>query len=99
MIWAELSIPKQKSLYAHSYRLPNNDPHKNLVQSLQKLYQTKPNHIRVLLAGDFNFPSNSWSDMGIPSVLHLYVYGYKVNQLFLDAINDAGLEQLVNKLT
>ena len=67
MIWARLSTPKQKPLYLCSlYRIPNNDsrPILSLIVSLQKLHQMVPSP-GILLAGDLNLPSVTWSDGGI----------------------------------
>ena len=51
----------------------------------------------VLLSGDFNFPSISWLEGGI--INSCTAYGYGINQLFLDTINEYGLEQLITQPT
>ena len=97
MIWAIFSTPKQKPLYlciCSFYRISNNDlsPILSLRESLQKLHQMVPNP-GVLLYGNFNLPSITWSDRGI--INSCPTYGHEINQLFLDAVNEYGLEQLI----
>ena len=95
MIWAKLSTPKQKPLYLCSlYRIPNNDSSSisSLSVSLQKLHQIVPNP-EILLSGDLNLPSITWSDGGV--INSCPTYGHGINQLFLDTVNEYGLEQLI----
>ena len=88
--------PKQKPLYLCSfYRIPNNDssPILLLRESLQKLHHMVSSP-RILLSGDLNLPSITWSDGGI--INPCPTYGHEINQLFLD---EYGLEQLINQPT
>ena len=48
----------------------------------------------IIIAGDFNLPSIMWSDTGA-SVTPSPAYGRELNSLFLEIIDDYGLEQLV----
>jgi len=52
----------------------------------------------ILISGDFNFPDISWSD-STGTVNSSPAYGYEVNQMFLDVIQDHGLDQLVTEAT
>ena len=79
MIWAKLSTPKQKPLYLCSlYRIPNNDssPISSLSVSLQKLVSNP----EILLSGDLNLPSITWSDGGV--INSCPTYGHGINQLY-----------------
>ena len=99
MIWAKISIAKQKPLFLCSfYRIPNNDssPILLLTESLQKLHQMVPCP-GILLCGDFNLPSIMWLDGGIINLCP--TYGHEINQLFLDTVNEYGLEQLITQPT
>ena len=99
MIWVKLSTPKQKPLYLCSlYRIPNSDSRSilSLSVSLQKLHQMVPSP-RILLAGDLNLPSVTWSDGS--TINPCPIYGHGINQLFLDTINEYGLEQLITQPT
>ena len=99
MIWAKLSTPKQKPLYFCSfYRIPSIDscPIISLHETLLKLHQMVPNP-EVLISGDFNFLGISWLEGGI--INSFLAYGYSINQLFLDTINEFGLEQLITQPT
>ena len=58
----------------------------NLQQSL-----LSPN---IIIGGDFNLPSVMWSDDGT-SIMPSPTYGREINDLLLNLINDASLEQLV----
>ena len=48
--------------------------------------------------GDFNFPSVVWSD-GQGLLNPNPTYGCELNNVFLETINDGGLEQYVTKPT
>ena len=52
---------------------------------------------RILLCGDFNLPSITWLDGGI--INSCPTYDHEINQLFLDTINEFGLEQLITQIT
>ena len=52
---------------------------------------------KVLLSGDFNFPDISWLEGGIINSCPAYCYG--IDQLFLNTINEYGLEQLITQPT
>ena len=47
----------------------------------------------ILLSDDLNLPSITWSDGGI--VNSCPTYGHGINELFLDTVNEYGLEQLI----
>ena len=52
----------------------------------------------IIIAGDFNLPSIMWSDTGA-SITSSPAYGRELNSLFLEIIDDYGLEQLVYQPT
>ena len=45
------------------------------------------------VSDDLNLPSITWSDGGI--INSCSTYGHGINQLFLDTVNEYGLEQLI----
>ena len=47
----------------------------------------------IILTGDFNFPSISWCNGSGQLSLYPPTYGSELNNLFLDVVNDVGLEQ------
>ena len=49
----------------------------------------------ILLSGDLNLLSITWSDGGIINSCPTYGHGIIFNQLFLDTVNKYGLEQLI----
>ena len=69
-----------------------------LNKSFTKLFKREAAYPIVSLAGDFNFPDVAWSD-GHSLVKPNPSYGYEINDLFLDFINDYNLEQLIHKPT
>ena len=56
-----------------------------------QLNHSSPN---IIIAGDFNLPSIMWSDTGA-SITSSPAYARELNSLFLEIIDDYGLEQLV----
>ncbi|XP_072041432.1 uncharacterized protein [Amphiura filiformis] len=97
-IWCKISVVGSKPMYIGSFYRPTNDrlePLNELNESLSKLSQNGglPN---VILAGDLNCPSIDWDDH---IVLPNPQYGYAVNRLLLDTVNDHGLHQHVHKPT
>ena len=56
--------------------------------------KTLPN---ILLIGDFNFPGITWNS-GYGQI-STPTYGSRLNSLFLEIINDVGLEQFVHQAT
>ena len=68
-----------------------------LDESIDKLIR-KHQNCNFILAGDFNLPSIGWSD-GQGTILPNPIYGYNLNEVFIDAINNHNLEQFVNSPT
>jgi len=62
-----------------------------MCESLQKLFQTKSNDIRILIGGDFNLPSISWLDVG--NINASPTYTYELNQKLLETINNLTIGQ------
>ena len=52
----------------------------------------------IILAGDFNLPSITWED-GIGQIGVNPIYGREVNSMFLDLVNEFGLEQQMYECT
>ena len=69
-----------------------------LNKSFTKLFKRESSYPVVLLADDFNFLDVAWSD-GHGLVKPNLLYGYEINNLFLDFINDYNLEQLIHEPT
>ena len=97
LIWAKIMLPNIRPIYLCSFYRPpdsNLNPILQLQCSLNKLAERSPHMPTILLLGDFNFPSIVWSDgHGQPGPSPSY--GNELNNLFLETINDAGLEQFV----
>ena len=79
------------------YRPPNNltAPISELRDSLNKLLDQKPG---IISAGDFNLPAIQWEE-GMGCIQSSSTYRNDVNYLFIETINDSGLEQLVTQPT
>ena len=97
-IWTK-AIAGSKPLYIGSiYRPPNSDvePLETLDHTLCHLTQKSfPN---ILLTGDFNLPSISWSDDNY-TIQSTPAYGTEVNNKMLDIVNDHSLSQHVHEPT
>jgi hypothetical protein len=98
VVWCKICIVGSKPLYVGSYYRPTYDkpePLQELNISLSKLSKngSLPN---VLLGGDFNLPDIEWENNTIKSNPQ---YGYKVNRLLLDTLEEHGLHQCVRKPT
>ena len=50
---------------------------------------------RIILAGNLNLPNIHWEE-GLRHINLSPVYGYELNSLFKEIMNDYGFEQLVN---
>ena len=102
MIWGKLHIHNQKPLHICSfYRPPNSSssPIISLQNCLSQLYsEDSENSPCLLVGGDFNFPNISWQD-GYANIDPSPTYGTDINQIFVDTINDHGLEQLISAPT
>jgi len=99
MVWGKLQIHNQKPLHICSfYRPPDTSlsPIIELNNCLLQLHTSDPeNFPHLLIAGDFNFPDISWCN-GYAQIDPNPAYGTGINQLFVDSINDYGLEQFIN---
>ena len=102
MLWARLQILNSKPMYLCSfYRPPNNDA--AAIAALNTFlsdifHKDSSKSPQILLAGDFNLPSISWTD-GIGQINPNPTYGTNVNQLLLESINEFGLDQMVTEPT
>jgi hypothetical protein len=98
IVWCKISIVGSKPLYIASFYRPTNDkvdPLNALNQSLGMLPMNGalPN---VILGGDLNLPDLDWVKY---DVLPNPQYGYRVNRLLLDIVEEHGLQQNVYKPT
>ena len=88
-----------KTFYLCSYcRLPDNEISSlnDLKLSLHKLCQLISSEPTIFITGDFNLPSISWCD----NYGSIYpIYGYTLNKLLVETVNDNNLEQLINETT
>ena len=98
MVWAKLCINNFKPIFLCSlYRPPNNltVPISELRDSLNKLSDHNPG---IIIVEDFNLPAIQWEE-GMGCIQSSPTYGNDVNYLFIETINDSGLEQLVTEPT
>ncbi|XP_065892800.1 uncharacterized protein [Dysidea avara] len=100
LIWIKLTPPNQSPIHICAfYRPPTSDlyPIEQLHLSLSNLLNQSKTLPNILLMGDFNFPGITWNSgygqISIPT------YGSRLNSLFLEIINDVGLEQFVHQAT
>ena len=102
MIWGKLHIHNQKPLHICSlYRPPDTSCSSiiSLKNCLSQLHtEDSENSPCLLVGGDFNFPDISWQD-GYTHINPSPIYGTDTNKLFVDTINDHGLEQLISAPT
>ena len=101
LIWGKIKLHNKKPLYVCSfYRPPTStlDPILELNESLNKLFEKHRGPSNIILAGDFNLPSIMWID-GCGTLNTDPTYGFEINSLFLDLINNFGLEQLIQNPT
>jgi len=101
LVWIKIILSNMKQLYLCSfYRPPDHRsyPILELQTSLNKIVSQTSNSFDIILLGDFNFPSIIWSD-GQGQVCSNPNYGIELNNLFLDLVNDIGLEQFVDSPT
>jgi len=99
LIWVKLTPLNQSPIHICTfYHPPTSDSHPldQLHLSLTNLLNQSKTLPNILLMGDFNFPSITWNN-GYGYVTP--TYGSSLNNLFLEAINDAGLEQFVHQPT
>jgi len=102
MLWAKLVVgPSHDCYYFCSFYRPpdaNIDPIIDLQHSLIKLQQNQTDNSIIVLTGDFNLPSIKWND-GCGMIDPAPQYGYALNELLIDIVNDNSLEQLIEEPT
>ena len=100
-VWAKITLAKRNPIYICSFYRPPApfiEPILYLQTSLNSLINQTNELPNIILTGDFNFPSINWCDGS--GQLSLYpTYGSELNNLFLDVVNDVGLEQFVTSPT
>jgi len=100
LIWIKLTPHNQSPIHICAfYRPPTSDlyPMEQLRLSLTNLLNQSKSLPNILLMGDFNFPGISWNNGH--GQINTPTYGSRLNSLFLEIINDAGLEQFVHQAT
>ena len=101
-IWGKLHIHNQKPLHImFSLHAPDNSCSSitSLKNCLSQLHtEDSENSPCLLVGGDVNFPDVSWQD-GYAYINPSPMYGTDTNKLFVDTINDHGLEQLISTPT
>ena len=101
MVWGNLYISDNKSIYICSvYQPPDGNVHPitQLSESLHKLCSNQVIPPTILLAKDFNLPGIQWTE-GCGQVSVNPHYDLEVNHSLVDTINDNNLEQLVGEPT
>ena len=100
LVWANINLLNSAPLYICSYyRPPHSDlqPILEVNESMDKPARKHPN-CNFIFAGDFNLPSIEWTD-GQESIFPNAIYGYNLNEVFIDVMNNHNLEQIVNSPT
>ena len=100
MVWVKLCLNKSKPIYVCSlYRPPGSSPEPlfELNDILTTIHESSVSP-EILLAGDFNLPDLRFED-GIGYVNRNPTYGYEINSLFVEIMNNYGFEQLVTQPT
>ena len=59
------------------------------------IFTHNSNSPRIILAGDFNLP-DIYREEGLGHINPRPVYGYELNSLYVETMNDYGFEQVVN---
>jgi len=101
IIWAKISFSKKSPIYICSFYRPpdlSTDPILQLQLSLNTLTRRFTDLPNIIVMGDFNLPGINWLD-GYGQLGPHPSYGVELNNLFLDVINDIGLNQFVNTPT
>ena len=96
LIWVKITLLNRCPIHVCIFYRPSNTdsyPIEQLRISITNLLNQSNSPPNVLLIGDFNFPGISWSS-GYGQI-SAPTYGSGLNNLFIDVINDAGLEQFV----
>ena len=93
LLAAKIINGKQTIILASFYRPTNNDVKymENLTKSLKHLCQSNPG-AAIWYSGDINLPDIDWETLSICS----YQYLKAINESFLDLLDTAGLEQMVD---
>ena len=96
MIWAKFQVDNKVTYLCSFYRPPNTNtgPLLHLRESITQIHQSA----NIILGEDFNYPDILWDD-GIGRIDTNLAYGNEVNTLFLELLNDFGMEQLVGEPT
>lgn len=96
MVWVRLKIQGRKDLLVCTYYRPHEGDEPSLLQFHDSLRQTILKHPNtpVVVGGDFNFPGWDWS--GPAAVLKRGCNHPRLHSLFMDTIQELGLDQLVN---
>ena len=94
-VWAKLTFPRMSPFYICSFYRPPNIDTTPLTQLQTILHSFQLNHSppNIIIAGDFNLPSIGASINPSPA------YGRELDSLFLELVDDYGLEQLVYQPT
>ena len=100
-IWAKVTPSKRAPIYVCSFYRPPDlsiDPILQLGLSLNTLTRRFTELPNIIVMGDFNLPGINWLD-GSGQVISNPSYGVELNNIFLDQINDIGLNKFVNTPT
>ena len=84
-IWAKVTLPNKNPIYLCSYYRPTNTSVDSILQlrdSLNKLTNNSSKFLNIVMMGDFNLPSISWSDIGA-QIVSPPTYGSEVNSTFV----------------
>ena len=97
LVACQVRLSDTSSLIVYSiYRPPStNDCYlENLCEQLERIKRSHPNSA-IWISGDINLPDINWSDNFVDG----HSYSLRINNLFLDFLNNNGLTQIVNSPT
>jgi len=98
MVWVKLCLDKSKPIYICSFYRPPNTSVDSITEFrhlLSEIFCHNSDSPRIIVAGDFNLPDTQWEE-GLGHINPSPVYGYELNALFVETMNDYGFEQLVD---
>jgi len=98
LIWSKVALPNKNPIYLCSYYHPPDTSIDSVLQlkdSPSRLTNNLTKFLHIVMMGDFNLPSITWSDISA-QVVSPPTYGFEVNNTFEDLVNDFGFERFID---